>query len=107
MTNGQEVDLASVTKAADNLASFADDVTVRLGKIKGEVQQISGTYRGQGSTAFQQSMGNWDVTAVKLRNSVVELSGAVRQAGRTHAQGDAAGAAGIKSAGGTSYNLGG
>ena len=104
MAQGQRIDTASVKQAGDNLDAFANQVTARLSKIKGEVERISQTYKGQGSAAFQQSMGNWDATALNIRRAVVELAGQVRTAGTQHTQGDASTVDGYRSASsGTSY----
>jgi WXG100 family type VII secretion target len=104
MAHGQQIDTSTVKQAGDNLDAFANQVTARLNKIKSEVEQLSQTYKGQGSNAFQQSMANWDTTALNIRRAIIELAGQVRTAGTQHTQGDASTVDGFRSAtSGTSY----
>lgn len=88
MAHGQQIDLATVKTAGDNLDTFANQVTARLKKIKSEVIQLGDSYQGQGAAAFQQSMSNWDVTALNIRRAIFELAGQVRKAGQEHDEGD-------------------
>jgi WXG100 family type VII secretion target len=104
MAHGQRIDTATVKKAGDDLDAFANQVTARLAKIKGEVERLSRTYHGQGAAAFQQSMGNWDAAAINIRRAVIELAGQVRKAGAVHTSADGETVEGFRSAsGGTSY----
>lgn len=88
MAHGQQIDTATVKQAGDDLELFANQVTGRLNRIKGEVERLSGTYSGRGALAFSRAMVNWDATAENVRRAVLELSGKVRQGGVQHTRGD-------------------
>jgi WXG100 family type VII secretion target len=109
MANGQNVDTSTVKVAGDQLDAFANQVSGRLRRIKQTVEDLTKLYQGKGSTAFQQSMMNWDATALNVRRDIFELAGQVRKAGVTHQHGDEAGQQSVHAATrgtGSTYNLG-
>jgi WXG100 family type VII secretion target len=103
MVNQQHINPATVKKASDDLHVFANQLTARLKKIKGEVESVTKAYTGRGSTAFQNSMTRWDASAVEARKAVFLLAGTVRRAGTEHVAGDERGIDGFNRAAGQ-YN---
>lgn len=96
MANQQHINPADVKKSAEDLHVFANGLTARLKKIKGEVETAASVYKGVGSIAFQQAMAQWDSTAVAIRRDVFELAAVVRAAGTEHVAGDQRGEAAFK-----------
>jgi WXG100 family type VII secretion target len=96
-------DTGTVDQSAKELVEFADQIKARLVRIKGQVNNLCLTYKGKGAMAFQECMGDWDLTTEKVRQSIIDLGADTKSAGGTTAQGDAQSAHNIQSAAQKTY----
>jgi WXG100 family type VII secretion target len=59
-----------------------------MSTLQSQLAPLAGTWRGQGSMAFQQLMARWNEDAVRINTALDEIAAKVGQSGRNYAASD-------------------
>lgn len=59
-----------------------------MSTLQSQLAPLAGTWRGQGSMAFQQLMARWNEDATRINTALDEIAAKVGQSGRNYAASD-------------------
>lgn len=72
-------DVATMQKAATNVDSTNDEVQSELKRLRGVVQETSGSWKGDAQGAFQNLMLRWDTSARELSEALRSIADNIRR----------------------------
>ena len=83
---GTETD--AMLGVAQRIQDIKQGMQGHMGTLQSQLAPLAGTWRGQGSAAFQQLMVRWNEDATRINAALDEIAVKVAQSGRTYATSD-------------------
>ncbi|MHC1562896.1 WXG100 family type VII secretion target [Actinomycetospora sp. C-140] len=83
---GTETD--AMLGVAHRIQDIKQGMAGHMGTLQSQLAPLAGTWRGQGSAAFQQLMVRWNEDATRINTALDEIAAKVGRSGRTYAASD-------------------
>jgi WXG100 family type VII secretion target len=83
---GTEVD--AMRAVSQRIQDIKQGMQGHMSTLQSQLAPLAGTWRGQGSTAFQALMARWTEDATRINTALDEIAQKVGQSGRAYAASD-------------------
>jgi WXG100 family type VII secretion target len=83
---GTETDV--MLTASQRIQDIKQGMQGHMSSLQSQLAPLAGTWRGQGSVAFQQLMARWNEDATRINTALDEIATKIGQSGRNYAASD-------------------
>lgn len=73
----------TMNTAANHVATTNADIQGDLNRLRGIVDEVRGSWKGQAQSAFDGLMQRWDENAKKLNDALLEISNNIKSNARS------------------------
>ncbi|HAN25385.1 MAG: WXG100 family type VII secretion target [Microbacterium sp.] len=85
MTGSISATEGALRRGAEAVSGARADIVDSIGRVRGELDQLSAYWQGGAATAFQSLVSTWSADAQRLTAVLVEFDGALRGTERDQA----------------------
>ncbi|MCZ9304821.1 WXG100 family type VII secretion target [Corynebacterium macclintockiae] len=71
-------DVSTMNQAASNVDRVKNEVQGELSRLRGVVEEVSGSWKGQAQASFHSLMQRWDDNARKLNEALQSIADNIR-----------------------------
>ncbi|MBC6795128.1 WXG100 family type VII secretion target [Corynebacterium macclintockiae] len=73
-----KTDVSTMNQAASNVDRVKNEVQGELSRLRGVVEEVSGSWKGQAQASFHSLMQRWDDNARKLNEALQSIADNIR-----------------------------
>lgn len=89
MSDGLQVDQATLHQVARDIRSAKDDISAHLGTVRGAAEILGSAWTGQAASAFTNLMLRWDGDAKQLAAAMDDIANLLDKSADSHEMNDA------------------
>jgi|SRR5690242_18345545 WXG100 family type VII secretion target len=89
MSDGLQVDQATLHQVARDIRTAKDDISAHLGTVRGAAEILGSAWTGQAASAFTNLMLRWDGDAKQLAAAMDDIANLLDKSANSHEMNDA------------------
>ena len=89
MSDGLQVDQATLHQVARDIRTAKDDISAHLGTVRGAAEILGSAWTGQAASAFANLMLRWDGDAKQLAAAMDDIANLLDKSANSHEMNDA------------------